>query len=922
MKTTTCLCLSLVLGLFAANASAVTNECHVAEGATKSVSDFGYTWQKGDWLLKTGPGELKAVNNKDVAYNLLIKEGVYFVANSIYQKGGATLIVRKGAAVRCDGTTQDAFSGDWHVYLAGDGTGTGDNLGAFCLGGGLTDPTFGTSSTFFLSDDATIYSFGTMNAVISGSAATSGPSLQMKGHTLTIRGKKSTSVFRPRWKWTLTKTVGPMIVRGGQFARHDTTNDFGENIPLVSVKDNGKLAAYGDGKIWSKVDAFDFERGSSMAKGNGSPEVSTLTMKKLSGPATVNDTVLTVSNELGVRAADLLDGHSLTVAKSLTFASGCKLSVSDVYRLSLLPGASYVVAQADGGITGLPSLTGEAADFFTLEVSDGQLVMTAKATNKVAALREGAEHAADNTAAMAALTLADNDKIVFPGGDYSFSAPIDFTGATASNVTLLCLSGTSTTLRVGLQLGAMKAVSLRNLTFRDFSTPAVIATGTLGLTIENCTLAAVKGNYGEAGNYPYALINVTDFTLTNPTYVPDAAGAESTLWDAQAYFEGGTQTANSEAREGMLVICARSGLVKDDWWAFHDMTNSFHLTTNGYSGKILCKTGFATLDGTTAVNIGNLGIAGIEVQTGQYVARGNSSLGVKYAPVHVCSGAALTLFRASDRTISFSGTGVNSSTPAIRFTGDNAWDKTSEMCWQMEDDATMYNNCDGENGTFLRSTIKTGGHTLTLRGVKKANYRFGRRCSWYGGGTFIVDAVILSASSREADGATFQIKDDSKPVFKFINKAQFIPDTADILNLVKNVDFAAGTTIGWKSGNAAFALAFDSLTGAPVVSNNYTRLTVKQTYTARMADVKAGKVLTLGVGTPMTFADGATVTLQDDALAAPTQSYTMISAPSGFTGKRPKLDAAAKAAGWGLAYNAERTELLVGPKQGIVVIIR
>ena len=75
--------LMLFLSFFAlfGNAySAVTNVFHVPEGQTLTVDEIvaanGYSFSDGDWISKTGGGQLNAVTTyKNVQLNLLIKEG-------------------------------------------------------------------------------------------------------------------------------------------------------------------------------------------------------------------------------------------------------------------------------------------------------------------------------------------------------------------------------------------------------------------------------------------------------------------------------------------------------------------------------------------------------------------------------------------------------------------------------------------------------------------------------------------------------------------------------------------------------------------------------------------------------------------------------------------------------------------------------
>ena len=325
---------------------ATTNTFYVAEGQTLTVDQVvaasNFTFAAGDWLRKTGKGQLNAVTTyKDTKINLLIEEGVYYVGGTDKQychKGGSTLIIKAGATVNVDGNTTHQFDDSWTVYFEGNGTGEGDNLGAICIGGGQTNPTIATGGNFYMTGDATIYSYGTMNAVFSGNTASSGPTLNMNGHTLTILGKTSTSVFRPRWRWGV-RTPGPIIVRNGQFARQtakNPNNDFSPNIPLISFKDGALMASHATSSLWGKVDAFEFEAGTQLAKGNNGDSGVALTMKKVTGPVDISsDITVTISQAFGVRGTDMANGDKLTSANALTFADGCKVSVTNWGAISL-----------------------------------------------------------------------------------------------------------------------------------------------------------------------------------------------------------------------------------------------------------------------------------------------------------------------------------------------------------------------------------------------------------------------------------------------------------------------------------------------------------------------------------------------------------------------------------------------------------
>ncbi len=117
------------------------------------------------------------------------------------------------------------------------------------------------------------------------------------------------------------------------------------------------------------------------------------------------------------------------------------------------------------------------------------------------------------------------------------------------------------------------------------------------------------------------------------------------------------------------------------------------------------------------------------------------------------------------------------------------------------------------------------------------------------------------------------------------------------------------------------AATFDMLQGAPSVGDGIAKVTVNKTYLANKADLVAGKALTLSK--PLTFTDGATVTL-DDFTAYEKPVKTLIATASSIIGK-PKPDAAAEAAGWRVAKetNADGTvSLYLGPISNLTIFVR
>ena len=894
-----------------------TNTFYVAEGQTLTVDQVvaasNFTFEAGDWLRKTGKGQLNAVTTYQLTQiNLLIEEGVYYARKQYCHNAGGKLVIKAGASVNVDATdTAPQFSGTWEVSFEGNGTGEGNNLGAICIGGERKSQILGSGITSFtMTDDATIYSYGKMNAVFSGETASLGPALNMNGYTLTILGKDSDSVFRPRWKWSVVGTPGPIVVRNGMFARQDTTNDFSSNIPLVAFLDGAAMDTYGTSSIWGKVEAFEFEAGTMIKKGADGQTGVALTMKKATGPVAISsDATVTISQEFGVRGTDVANGDKLTSANALTFSDGCKMTITNWLGIASTPGTTYTVATSTVGIVGTPALTGDAAIAFAVTNTGTALTLTVKRSIGSVidvvndwGLQTGAGNAAANTAAVAAHVgdVTDNAVIYFPSGEYWFTDTFDLSSVTTTGVAVWN-PDKSAVLHSGVSLGAATDMMVSGFVFKECAGPAVTANGTAGLVVNDISIDNVVGTY-TGGHYPFALVNVTGFNLTDCSWT-----AATAVWDGQAYFDGGTQSDLSEAYAGAVVAHVPSGTAS---WS--DVTNGLKLATAAYSGKALRKTGQGTLypDNTLAA----LGIASVEVLEGRYVAQADAQLGVAKGPVHVWNGACLTLaahLAAQNRTVTVSGAGIGAEYPAVRF-GTNYWDQTSYVTWELEGDTTMYAATAGMNGTFLYGTIYMNGHNLSLNGVTDGNFRFGHTFKWWGGGTVTVSNATLSANATSiANG--FQIMDELTPKFFFTNGAKFVPDSAAICNIVKDCDFASGTQIAPAS---ATTLTFRNLSGAPTGTANATAVTVSEKYTARSADVVAGTYATFAGA--LAFGANATVELDDPTI--PRGTYTLFTAAGGIATK-PDTTGETKAAGWRV-IRCDANTLCIGHAPGTIIVVR
>ena len=498
-------------------------------------------------------------------------------------------------------------------------------------------------------------------------------------------------------------------------------------------------------------------------------------------------------------------------------------------------------------------------------------------------LQTGAGAAAANTAAVAAHVseVANGTELQFPAGDYYFSDTFNLSSVTASGVTLSA-SGASV-LHSGITLGGASGVTVNGLSFNGCAGPAIVASGTDGLVVTNCTFTDVVGLYADGKKYNFAAVNVTGLNVIDSTY----SFSDEHL-DGQAYIDGGTQEKFSEAYANAVVIKCTA----DTTWA--TATNGLGLTAAAFNGKQLRKIGIPTSgsgklvpDGTQAA----IGINGIEVLQGCYYVAGNGHCGNGYIRVH--SGAHLQIdgggsTRISSRWVYLSGSGgsINSSTCTVRFMGTAYWAKSKDIRWVLEDDASIYIES-GSNGVFYQGQVRLNGHTLTIsRNNSDASCNMSNASTWYGPGTVIVDKVKLSS-----DNGGYSIASGSAPKFMFKNGAIFAPADATACNIVNDVDFATGTQI---APSTSTALTFDNMIGIPTISANVSSLTINNLYTARAVDVLAGRYPTMSGS--LVFGQNAKWAV-DNIGSLSREEYTLWSAAGGVSGS-VKRSAGDEYRGW------------------------
>ena len=902
-----------------------------------AASGFAAADVSGKRLVKMGAGTFEPkVSLADAGISgLVVAEGVYLYTTDL-QLGVAqkSVTVKKGATLYSNCASAGNGKGLNHRDLTLEGAGAPGQLGAFVFDGSALYNNY-TLCNLALTGDATMYTR------LHGTGTDRGTfhrwqSVAYNGHTLTLTGPSTDYSFRIARCFNPKSPGGTLVVSNVTLtcsAEGDGNEYVGNaSAPVHTILTANARLMPDDEKPFKVFNDIEADAGCQIVLSNAKDVV----LDSLTGAPTFGSKVssLTIRNKLGVRFAELVAGTYPTLAMPLVLGADCSVELlADLGTILAQSGKTFPVIQASS-VTGTPSLAGDGAGAASVANDGTKLNVTVKSgfvnAQTDGGLKTGEENAAANSAALATLVskVDDSTTVYFPAGDYYFDGACDLSSVAKTGVTLWN-PDTNAVLHASLLIGAAKNIVVDGLAFSGLEGPAIVATGTEGLAIANCRLDGVAGAY-EGGHYPFAAVNVTDFDLR------DFARVYKTFtWDAQAYFDGGTQVATSRAYADAVVVDISTA----DYWLGWDITNKMGLAASAYYDKQLRKVGLGTFDpnwGASLTNALGQGVTGVEIVQGSYVTRQNNNLGVRYEPVRVWSGANLTVAGSgsaiSERKVYISGTGPDSTHPAVRFTENSAWNKASAVHWVLEDDATMYDNVsNGGNGTFLNAKINTQGHTLTLTG---GNYRFGRSCSWYGGGTVVVSGSSVSSSpvSDEAKTPTttsFEPKDGNYPVWKFRNKATFAPDNMEFCYLASVLDFET-TNCTWTAKDGA-AIPHDfrvrAVAGVPKVADRILSISISSNLTAHAADLLAAAPAVFKMAGDLKFEAGATFSIDDVSglpEATPTAEPIVFAEVTGVAAKivgRPRASDELRAKGWHVVRRGDR-QLAIGLCPGGVIFIR
>ena len=338
----------------------------IPEGQTKTyteaLKDLGYETYPGNVpLTKTGSGTLKADTFfKDFKVDpITIRDGVLSSTEDNKQLSFGirpnAIYVKPGATLRFEGSSYPVLSRSIHV----SGTGYPGEGGAI-----HADNSFVQSSAnaYILDGDTTFSSDYTAG----GTYLLRNGTVYFGRHTLTLTGPSGACAHNVPGSADLKlRGTGCIKVDGAKFAFSSTSSAVSKaadgTIPgyvkLSLVNGACFYSSIADGcSVFDEIEAEpDCTVGchETVAANTVAPVV-----KCWKGAPTVKDgiTSLTVSDTFTVRVSDLNDGHALTMNGALAFGANAQLEIDGDPNELVATDGKVVIATAEGGVTGLPSL--------------------------------------------------------------------------------------------------------------------------------------------------------------------------------------------------------------------------------------------------------------------------------------------------------------------------------------------------------------------------------------------------------------------------------------------------------------------------------------------------------------------------------------------------------------------------------------
>ena len=905
----------------------------------------------GDTFVKTGGGTLIATNTwKDVKVNTRVEAGVYEARYAGDLSGGSTIAVRDGASLKINakvGNGTQIAAGGRSFYLRGAGhpaaavTKNGRTFtGALVFTGTANYQIL--NGCHFLADaagEAVIASdcAGNEGYLTYGWLRPSAGALRLvgPGHVIGADGRAPTIYeHRYRYGYGYTNTNNKIVLDGAVLAGSSANYYARPNKVKLEVRNGGGVGPDNQ----SFLDAFssiDFEWGTIMQGENAA----TITMPVFSGLPFLSATVTpTVNKAWTVSAADLLQGRCMGAFKALTFGANAKLRVTGAETLDCT--AVYTVATSAVSVAGLPVFEAnpdEPRRWKTTAGLDGKsvlLVYDPPRSEGVVNVRDwgvlpGAENAAANSSAFAAglaqLTGTGN-VVFFPQGVYFFDAPISVENA--SGLTLFGDDGfsqlqvTDAAAASVLSLTGGTDVTVTGLRFADCAGVAIAANGTASLTVTNNVYTNIVGALDGVADavYPVAAADCTDLFVQNNRVKGGATYTSSVYAGGATTFKAGSEPSE---------VWVWSWPTLEDSLATVNFATA--LASLGYvdypQGAKLVKMGTGRFQGTSSATVRDR-LGEIDIREGTFVTSQGTSLGKSGNKVTIHDGATLVVeangdtCSASGANITVGGFGAATSEGGSICLKSISWQCSVNCTFTLASDTAFRQINPGSCGFFSQCTINQQGHTLVLRGDGlDRQIRFRLRCLFKNSAPIIVSNCTVSASYKEGGSAGFSGENGVRPpLLKIARNAKLLLNNQDFSDVFAVYEFEPGAQLNAES---ALPLFTSNLVGAPTIQDNVTTYTVNGSFTARAADLVAGKSLTAAKA----FALGANCTVDvDDPDALPLRAngrlaqYVLATAEGGIAG-RPVKGANLAETTWQLRLvDGGKTLLLAQPESTFLIL--
>ena len=950
-----------------AGAAALTAACEdvtlsVASGTqsfSAAMTANGYSsFPQDGVIVKTGLGMLTASSDASVNSVLAgfrVEAGAFNVTS--HEQFGSTSFRGEDGHFYVDDEATLYFSGSscvligQVVHIKGSGAAS---LGATAMSENgaiaIANNVYAYGATYVLDGDATMMNiYGARHAQMFGgnwaAAWRNWASIDLgSGHTLTLANTATarTSNFGFLFRGGLGITGSGKIVMDHAPLVQDSDSfvvnrDAGTTVELVlSNSAPFRITSPDVAKLFDNIRVLS----GSVIEGIAAGDI-TVDVDGISGAGAVGAGISTlgITKKLSASVADMTGGAVLSVTNEVSFAAGSKVVIEgDASVLATADGAEYAVLRAEGGISGMPTVAGEARRHFRLRKSaDGRTLKLVYADPKPAGavdvvadwgLVEGSPSDASSNAATFNARIGQattGSTVYFPAGDYYFSAPLAVNGR--GSVVITGDGGASVIHGPGeanvMTVANSSDVTITRIALDNCTGPAVAASGTTRLSISNILYSAVGGAVeGEEGRYPLSVANGA-VTYVRHNRVTDGATYASPVFLDEGTTAVGSEPLDRDVNYGILDIWVDEG----DEEGFYEA-----LAKAGYASwpamTRLLKSGPGILVATNNLT-GSL--RGITIEQGVMRFSFDNDIGVSGYGVVVSNGATavcMPRMHVANRPIYISGEGASGMGGALVAEGLLTAGNMSVRL--AHGDATMVARYRGSVCTMLAgggsetsSSTLLGGNSLTLRAENGCtgigtNYKLIMRES----GKIVMDGTMLTdVTSDSSTKYAFSADAGANVTVKLINGASFKPKFTSWVSMFSGIEAEEGTAIDSGSASLSLPLTFADFAGLPTLGANITSLSVTNRFSVDAADLVAGRHF--AADCPVAFGVAAKVALKDPsgAFAAVGGNFCcpFVESTVSLSGSPAKDRAASDVLAWSLDCPAGAQFYNIIPPQGFVI---